>query len=301
MIQQHAMTAPIIEPLIKTMECNAGSPNISQIPSVAEDGGSRVRHFFDLSEQEVQSIAQQIALEFSNAPEFLEGVRRLFNCGYDLTAEELERDAMMFLFNSRLSYHRCYEPLIAIEESLSQFIDPSRLASVLRLIWQSDNVGFNLLSGPAGKSLDNYVFEADYLLNDLTDSGGFGPERLLTNTVDGRDLDFWHSLPRKFTVYRGAYGVTAEQCAAGVCWTTKREIAEWFALRAFSDGDPVLVSARIFKSQVSTIFAKEYEIAVRPDCFKELKIKRRSGGHFPEDGEWDGEVTSRRYRRGQRE
>ena len=166
------------------------------------------------------------------------------------------------------------------------------MAEELRCTWQSGRVGFNLLPDPADVSLDEYNDEVGRLLSDLEDGGDLDPEQLLTNTPC-RDLDFWNSLPRKFTVYRGSYGVSAEKCAAGVCWTTKREIAEWFALRALREGDPVLVSARIHKTQVSTVFANEYEIAVQPHRFKQLKIRRRDCGHFPEDGEWDGEVTEK--------
>ena len=264
-------------------------PDIALAPSIVERERSRLRRFFDLDKQEVQSIARQIALEFSDEPEFLKGVRKLFTTSDGLSAEDLKRDAMMFVTPYR-PIHSCHEPLIGLEKRLTPFINPVRLASVLRLTWQSSKIGFNLLPNPAALTLEEYGFEADCLMCDITDGEYLCLERLLTNTEE-RDLDFWNSLPRKFTVYRGSYGVSAEKCAAGVCWTTKREIAEWFALRAFREGDPVLVRARIHKTQVSTVFANEYEIAVQPNRFKQLKIRQRDCGRFPDDGEWNGEVA----------
>jgi len=268
------------------------SPNIAPISPIVEAGGRGFRQFFDRSEQEVQCAARQIALEFSDSPLFLEEVRKLFTTSEGVSANQLELCSWWFSSTSQLPYHRYIELLIAFEENLSQFIDPARLASLLRIIWQSNEAGFNLLPDPAKTPVEEYGFAAGGLLSELTNGDEFGPERLLSN-AKYRDLDFWLSLPRKFTIYRGSFGISAENCAVGVCWTTKREIAEWFALRALRQRDPVLVSARIFKSQVSTVFAYAHEIAVQPDRFKQLKIRRRRCGRFPVGGCWNGEATDK--------
>ncbi len=269
------------------------SPNIVQFPPTLEHERRKLSRYFDRNEQEVQAAAQQIALEFSDAPEFLDGVRRLFTTSEGLSAEDLKRDTEMFISGSRRSHYLCYQPMSYLDEKLAFWIDPVRRASVIRSAWQIAKVGFYLLPDPAEVDLDDYCEQAYDLLSGLTAYEAVDPEYLLTNSRE-RDLDFWHSLPSTFTVYRGALGVSAEACAAGICWTTKREIAEWYALR-WGKGrrHPVLVSAQIYKTEVSTVFANEYEIAVQPDRFEQLKIRWQDCGHFPEDGEWDGEVTEK--------
>jgi hypothetical protein len=65
------------------------------------------------------------------------------------------------------------------------------------------------------------------------------------------------------TVYRGGHGITPERLAAGVCWTRSRAVAEWFACRGFG-AEPVVISARIPKHAVATVFATEFEVVCRP-------------------------------------
>ena len=50
------------------------SPNIALVPSIVEHERRRLRRFFDLDKQEVQSVARQIAFACSTAPEVLDGV-----------------------------------------------------------------------------------------------------------------------------------------------------------------------------------------------------------------------------------
>jgi hypothetical protein len=77
------------------------------------------------------------------------------------------------------------------------------------------------------------------------------------------DADFFRSLPERFIVYRGAAGISHELAGMGVCWTTQREIAEWFAQRSVWDRnqvEPVLVTARVKKAEVVAAKASEHEV-----------------------------------------
>jgi hypothetical protein len=73
-------------------------------------------------------------------------------------------------------------------------------------------------------------------------------------------------------------GIAPDQAADGVCWTTSRDVAEWFGVRTakFVDGDPVLVSARIKKSDVRLAKAIEMEVVTQPDRYRVLRCRRRS-------------------------
>ena len=127
--------------------------------------------------------------------------------------------------------------------------------------------------------MDDYSEEADSLLDALTDSWMSDASYLLTNGGEGRDLDFYNSLPRHMTVYRGGHGIPPERLAAGVCWTRSRDLAEWFAHRG--SGEPVVISARIPKHSIATVFASEFEVVCRPYRFRTLKCKRWSESRKP--------------------
>jgi len=63
-----------------------------------------------------------------------------------------------------------------------------------------------------------------------------------------------------------------------VCWTTKREIADWFAGRWASAGSP-----RVWKGQVRLAKASEYEIVTIPTRSRPIKWRRSSlSGNCPE-------------------
>lgn len=229
-----------------------------------------------------------VAEEFSDRPEFLHGVRQLFRSSEGVSLDELYDDTRLFVFGAARSFHKSADPLLRMEdEGLWPWIGQRRLAAALREIWQCGKVGFTLLPDATRTPLEIHEQMATDLLQDLTLGGDLDPESLLRNTEDERDLDFYRALPDWFDIYRGSWGASVEQCAAGVCWTTSREIAAWYA-RRFSSRERVLLRARIHKSDVATVFASEHEIAVRPDDFERLELEPAENGRFPENGQWDG-------------
>src|SRR5262249_52799429 len=140
-------------------------------------------------------------------------------------------------------------------------------AATLYRVWQGTDTGFDIgwqfLPNPQETDPVKYDAEAGDLIGALW-AAYDDPRAVLTNTR-APDLDYYNSLPERFTVYRGGYGLPAEQLARGVCWTTRRPIAEWFAIRFRpKHQEPVLVSARIDKREVALAFSSEYEIACRP-------------------------------------
>ena len=99
-------------------------------------------------------------------------------------------------------------------------------------------------------------------------------------------------LPKHMTVYRDGHRITPERLAAGVCWTRSRAVAEWFSCRGFG-AEPVVISARIPKHAVATVFATEFEVVCRPYQgapwyrFRTLKCRRKSESRKPAM-QWEG-------------
>jgi hypothetical protein len=114
---------------------------------------------------------------------------------------------------------------------------------------------------------DDEALDLMWLFDDATDCD---PRRILT----GNDLTFYDTLPQRFTIYRGCCGIPPERAAAGVCWTTRRDIAEWFALRSISDREPVVVAARISKKRVRLAKAVEFEVVTIPASFRQVRCRR---------------------------
>ncbi len=168
-----------------------------------------------------------------------------------------------------------------IQDVLRSVFAPDFLlvAATLRLTWKGGKMGFMFLPDPAKADMEDYSDEADSLLDALTDSWMADISYLLTNGEEGRDLDFYNSLPRHMTVYRGGHGTTSERLAAGVCWTRSRNLAEWFARRG-SD-EPVVISARTPKHGIATVFASEFEVVCRPYRFRTLKCRRKNVARKP--------------------
>jgi hypothetical protein len=109
-----------------------------------------------------------------------------------------------------------------------------------------------------------------WLFDDATDSY---PRRILTDN----DLAFYDTLPQRFTIYRGCSGIPPERAAVGVCWTTQRDIAEWFALRwSAPDREPVVVTARTSKKWVRLAKAAEFEVVTIPASFRQVRCRRSS-------------------------
>lgn len=151
--------------------------------------------------------------------------------------------------------------------------DPLLLAATIRYNWHGGKAGFQFLPDPAETDFDAYEEEAMGLL-DLFDQAIEGDARRI---LTGDDRAFFDSLPDRFTIYRGCAGVSIEHAAAGVCWTTQRAVAEWFAVRSagFADAEPILITARITKADVRLVKASEFEVVTKPRRYRALQCRRR--------------------------
>jgi hypothetical protein len=152
--------------------------------------------------------------------------------------------------------------------------DPQLVAAVLYRTWKGGKVGFQFLSNPRETETSDYEEEVQQLLSRFWDYE-IDPRTILTNTYE-RDRDFYNSLPERITIYRGGCGIEPERLARGVCWTTSRAVAEWFANRLCADDkEPVLISARVHKRLVTLAFDSEYEIVAQPYRWRALKCPRK--------------------------
>ena len=156
------------------------------------------------------------------------------------------------------------------------FADPLLVAAVFRFNWHGGKAGFQFLPDPATADPDDYDGEAWELLETLDQGTGGDPRRILT----GADIAFFDSLPDRFTIYRGVRGLTPERAAAGVCWTTRREVAEWFARRGGSD-DAVVVTAQCRKADVRLAKADECEVVTIPSRAREIRCRPRRANWRP--------------------
>jgi hypothetical protein len=160
------------------------------------------------------------------------------------------------------------------------------LAAMIRHNWHGGKAGFQFLPDPAETDPDEYWSEACGLVELLEDGIDGDPRRILTE----EDLAFFESLPERFTIYRGASKVSGEVASHGLCWTTRRPIAEWFATRSASQngGSPVLISAQVYRAAVLFVKASEFEVVAQIGRWRELKCKARKSRPDPE--EWRGMV-----------
>lgn len=172
---------------------------------------------------------------------------------------------------------------------------PRLVAACLYEAWQGGKGGFQFLPDPAETDPEEYDDLVSGLIETLED-GAPDPRQVLLNGYSN-DLDFYNSLPGSFTVYRGTGGIPAERAAAGVCWTTSRAMADWFAGRL--SGAPVVISARVRKSEVRLAFSGEHEIVVAPRKFRVLKFRgqpaKRPSGWGPERTKPELEALYKRY------
>jgi len=163
------------------------------------------------------------------------------------------------------------------------FADPTLVAALLYRNWKGGKVGFQFLPNPATTPFEEYSNAVSELESWFDETE---PTKLLLNTYS--DLDFYNSLPDSFTVYRGGSHCSPEALAAGICWTTSRPVAEWFANRASRD-EPILLSARIRKWWVRLAFSSEFEVVVTPLRWRQLKCPSRQAEWRP-PMEWKKET-----------
>lgn len=225
----------------------------------------------------VEAALAQCMIEHQK-PEVERLVRKLFEPpSEDETAETMMEDGHRIRWLSGHGSHN-WMVMQQVEEQASRFLLPIRLAFAIRAAWQMGKVGFPLLHDPNDYEPERYADKARNLLTELTCDWSLDPRDLMPNTVDEPDLDFYESLPHRFVVYRGGFDIDSERLGAGVCWTTRQDIAEFFATRW--SGEPRLLRAVVSKQEVATAFAYEFEIAVQPESFEEI------GPQQIRDGRW---------------
>jgi len=195
----------------------------------------------------------------------------------DKTAEQLEELAAHLSpggahTGGRLAY-LIYKKGLAVDALL--------LAALMRWNWGGGKMGFQFLPDPADadEDIEEYWFEAEDLIKFFQTATDGDPRRILT----GNDRAFYEWLPEKFTVYRGCSGISFDIAWGGLCWTTKREVAEWFAWRGAPRRKPLVVTAtKVSKCQIAFVKASEYEIVVQPTRAREIKYRKHPEGWRPE-------------------
>ena len=165
------------------------------------------------------------------------------------------------------------------------WLDDKMLAAAVRAHWQGGKIGFAFLPDPDGVNTDedeyaDKVEQLKALLRGKLGLDHWGPRDLIASHEFEQDLDFYDSLPDRLLVYRGVPGVDPGLVALGLCWTTEREIAEWFATRG---PEPhTLLRANIRKVDIATVFDSECEVVVNPFKWRAIKCRRRLKGWPPE-------------------
>ena len=153
------------------------------------------------------------------------------------------------------------------------FLDETISAAAHYLNWHGGKVGFQFLPDPAQVDFEEYQDEA-YELALRLEPIQRNPQRFLSD----EDWEMYEALPQKFTVYRGCAGIDAETAGLGLCWTTSRTIANWFAhcSAELSNGcAPITVRGRVDKDDVLMTLAGEDEVVCQPRLIRELKTPKR--------------------------
>lgn len=205
---------------------------------------------------------------------------QLFLGNYDLTpADELTRVAERVL----IGHPDDYGQLIREVRDELPGANKDLIVAGLRLGWHREEPGHPVLPDPAFLAADNYGRAVEDTLS-IFACVRDNPRRVLAN-LPARDLDFFDSLPERFTVYRGCRGVSPAMASMGICWTTRRATAEWFARHVEQSGLPILVSSEISKAEVITVFASQREVVCRPASFEQLECREISVSCLPTWGD----------------
>jgi hypothetical protein len=219
-------------------------------------------------EQREKQMADWKDLIMRTARETEPHLAEFFKDQSDKTAEQLEELA------GNLSPGGVHNGGLLVQIVRGDLVWPNPLlvAAILLSNWHGGKCGFQFMPDPETTDPDIYDDEAAELMSLFDEATNCDPRRILT----GDDLAFYDSLPKRFTIYRGCSGIPPERAGAGVCWTTQRDIAEWFALRSTPDREPVVVSARTSKKWVRLAKAVEFEVVTIPASFRQVRCRRSS-------------------------
>lgn len=146
--------------------------------------------------------------------------------------------------------------------------DPLLLGALIYSNWTGGKVGFQFQQDPCTTDPDEYAEKAEKISDALSDAGP--PTRFLM----GDDLAFYNALPNVITIYRGFAGVSEDIGALGLCWTTNKQAARWFAWRAseYKKSDPLLLMARVGKRSVLMAHSMEDEVVAWPRSFRRVSF-----------------------------
>lgn len=149
---------------------------------------------------------------------------------------------------------------------------PYALAALIYENWTGGKIGFQFMPNPREADEADYYERAETIFGLLIDGGP--PTRFLV----GDDRDFYEGLPQTLTIYRGVSGVPFDIARSGLCWTTDRKMADWFAHRcATVEAPPMVVTARVGKNKIVMAHAKECEVVTLPFRARAIRARATKG------------------------
>ncbi len=217
----------------------------------------------------VDDLVNPNAVERPDIPAIKKSMRLFLRDNSDKSPAELKEIAESLSLPG--SWHRAGGLVVAVLDGII-WPDPHLMTACIYHYWKGGKIGFQFLPDVRATNAETYETMAAELIALFWDSD-IDPRRLLTNSDEEPDLDFYESLPERFTIYRGGNGISSDLLGMGLCWTTRRPIAEWFANRG--DGEPVLLSATVRKQNVALAMASEHEIVSRCRRWRQLRCHRR--------------------------
>jgi hypothetical protein len=200
--------------------------------------------------------ANRPEMEFNGytQPAGLESINEIIRSKRDCLAEARAiGDWESYIFN----HHRPYR-IDALVEVIEE-IGIQKLWPLVGYVWTDSN--------SVTASADEWQWVWDHC---YSRRGGLSKRsRLVMSPEDRRACA---ALPDEFTIYRGC---RFEDHAESFSWSLDRKVAVWFAHRR-DDGQPLLVTTQISRSQVLAYFSgrKEAEIVLDPNTFWDIHIER---------------------------
>lgn len=163
----------------------------------------------------------------------------------DLKRQNLEKYRLRQDWKSYVfTFHRPYrvEALLAVIRS----IGASRLWPLVGDVWQDSE-----------SNMQSWVEWAEIWSHAYDKRGGFRPG--FNRVMSAKERRIYKALPETITVYRGCFDASDTMAYS---WTLDREMAELFARRKRSQGNPVVAKMDVHKSVVLAYFAGRNESEV---------------------------------------